>query len=193
MTLDNDLNKHPTPVQVYEIAVRHATLLRLLFTHPDFKYREPPTADVYKIGPGTNPGLFYVTDFVENTYVKNVIPLLPAGATRKCKALANTWAYADPEWVWEWTWDTESGVMRDHGDGDGDNGDNGNRVVEFPRMRDADEVREWVTDLVIRGVMTRKLVLEKETDEKARYMMAKMDAEGLDFGEDVRRLVAELD
>jgi hypothetical protein len=98
----------------YHIAVRHAALLRALYAHPGFHFLEPPTAEVHKFDEErTNPGIFFLTDFVQNTYVNYILPLLPPGVTRKCKELANPWAYADGNYVWEWTWDAATSSLKD--------------------------------------------------------------------------------
>ncbi|RYP41657.1 hypothetical protein DL767_000862 [Monosporascus sp. MG133] len=170
---------HPTPAQAYELAEKHAALLRQLYNHPQFKYLEPPTATIYKIDPNTEPALFWVADFVQNTYVNYIIPFLPAGASRKCKALANPWAHADPNYQWEWEWDAQAGILKDAS----------GKPVEFPRLPES-QAKEKVSDVVTRGFMTKKIVLENETDVKARLMIG---GKTFDFGEDIKNAVRNLD
>lgn len=173
MPLPEDLTQHPTPAQVYELAVDYAALLRALFYHPEFKFLEPPTAQISKIDPDkTNPALFWVTDFVQNTYVNNVIPFLPQGSTRKCREISNPWAYADPTYNWELTWDSEAGALKDAS----------GSSVSFPKLSQA-SVREKMEDLVGRGFMTRKLILDNQTDVKAQLLMG---GQSFEFGDEVK-------
>ncbi|KAK7747741.1 hypothetical protein SLS62_008885 [Diatrype stigma] len=178
MPLPNQIG-HPTPAQAFELAEKHATLLRHLFNHPQFKYLEPPTAQIYKVDPTTEPALRWVADFVQNTYVTCVIPFLPVGATRKCKALGNPWAYADASYPWEWEWDGQSGALKDAS----------GTVVEFPKLP-ARDAKDKVGDVVTRGFMTKKIVLENATDPKARLMIG---GKTFDFGEDIKEAVRNLD
>ncbi|KAI1329353.1 hypothetical protein F5Y16DRAFT_366618 [Xylariaceae sp. FL0255] len=174
----DNLETHPTPAQAYELAVNHAVLIRALRKHPEFKYQEPPTAYICKVDPSTSPGLYFVTDLVEKNYVEHCLPLLPAGATRKCKELSNPWAYADPNYQWEWTWDAEAGAMKDA---------SGN-VIEFPRLSPS-QVRENVTDMAGRGFIVKKIILENETDTKAQAFLG---GRKMDFGEEARAAAAKL-
>lgn len=173
MPLSNDLTQHPTPAQAFELATQYATLLRTLFLHPEFKYAQPPTAEFVKPDPTNHIGLFWVSDFVQNTYVEFVVPFLPAGATRKCKAIGNPWAYEDPAYAWEWTWDPATETLKD---GEGN-------VKEFPRLSAA-VAREKVTDVITRGMMVKKLVLENAQDVKAQILIG---GAPYDFGEDVHK------
>lgn len=178
MPLPEDLS-HPSPSQVMEFAVDYAELLRFLFNHPQFKYLEPPTAAICKIdGKNTPPPLIYASEFVEKTYIEYVIPWLPAGATRKCKALGNPWAFADPDYRWEWEWDAAAGSMKS---ADG-------AAVEFPRFSPA-EAKEKIGDLFFRGFMAKKAILENGTDPKAMLMMGGP----FDFGQEVRQACEKLD
>lgn len=178
MPLPNQI-EHPTPAQAIELAEKHATLLRHLFNHPGFKYLEPPTAQIYKIDPTTPPPLIWVAQFVENTYITYIIPFLPVGATRKCKALGNPWAYADANYQWEWEWDEQAGVLKDA---------SGN-TIEFPKLPE-NQAKEKIGDVITRGFMTKKIVLENATDPKARLIIG---GSTFDFGEDVRQAVRNLD
>ena len=112
-----------------EFATTYAELLKALYNHPQFQYLEPPTAVIFKIDTQRTPmPLIFASDFVQTTYIKYVLPWLPAGATRKCKVLANPWAFADPEYRWEWEWDAAAGTMRSV---------QGGAAVEFPRLPQA--------------------------------------------------------
>ncbi|KAG8166186.1 hypothetical protein KVR01_004738 [Diaporthe batatas] len=162
---------HPVPFQVMEYAVIYAELLRALYGHPQFKYLEPPTAAVCKIDESTPPPLFFATDFVAKTYINYIIPFLPPGATRKCKIIANPWAYADPDYQWEWEWDAASGTMKS---ADG-------ATVEFPRIPQ-EKVPEMLGDLVSRGYMA-KSILENGSDPRVTAMIGGP----FDFGEEVKR------
>ncbi|RWA04810.1 hypothetical protein EKO27_g10298 [Xylaria grammica] len=180
MPMPRSLSEHPTPAQAYELGVVYAAILRHVFTHPEFHYLEPPTAAISKIDHERTPrGLFFTADFIQNTYIKNVLPFLPAGATRKCKELGNAWAYADATYQWEWTWDAEAGAMKDA---------NGN-VVEFPRLS-ASQLTDNITDLTTRNFFAKKLILENETDLKAKIMLGNRT---IDFGEDARAAARKLD
>ncbi|KKY36670.1 hypothetical protein UCDDA912_g03342 [Diaporthe ampelina] len=170
---------HPSPSQVMEFAALYAELLRSVFNHPQFKYLEPPTATICKIDTDSTPApLLYASDFVQKTYIRNVIPWLPAGATRKCKILANPWAFADPDYRWEWEWDAATGSMKT---ADG-------AVVDFPRFSQAN-AKEMLGDLLFRGFMAKKAILENGTDPKATLMMGGP----FDFGQEVRQACEKLD
>ncbi|KAI1768373.1 hypothetical protein GGR53DRAFT_407941 [Hypoxylon sp. FL1150] len=170
--------KHPSPAEAFELAAKHAALLRALFLDPRYKYLQPPTAEFIKPDTDQTPrALFFIADFVQNTYINYVIPFLPTGATRKCKAVANPWAWNDPNYKWEWEWDAQTSTLKD---ADG-------RVKEFPKHPDEFGV-EKMGDVFSRGFMTRKIVLENGTDAKARLLLG---GESFDFGEEVARLVKE--
>ncbi|KAI0202970.1 hypothetical protein F4808DRAFT_48834 [Astrocystis sublimbata] len=173
------LNTHPTPAEAYEMGTTYAALLRHLYNHPEFHYLEPPNAVIYKIDPDrTPPGLFFTTDFVQNTYIKYSLPFLPEGASRKCKELGNPWAYADPNYPWEWTWDSEAAAMKDA---------SGN-VIEFPELSSA-RLHEIIPDLATRNYFKRKLVIENDTDPKAKALLS---GRTIDFGPDARAEVEKL-
>ncbi|KAI0015246.1 hypothetical protein F4780DRAFT_94209 [Xylariomycetidae sp. FL0641] len=179
MPLPEDFRVHPSPAQVYELAVQYATLLRRLYGHPDFCYLVPPNAGMAKLDEKNTPkGLLHVVGFVQNTYLHYVLPYLPAGASRKCKEVGNPWAYDDPNYQWEWTFDEGAGVMRDA---------RGN-AMEFPKLP-VDESREHMSDAFTRGLMTKKLILENGTDLKAQMLVG---GRPYDFGEDVRRATEAL-
>ncbi|KAI1640603.1 hypothetical protein F4809DRAFT_397989 [Biscogniauxia mediterranea] len=177
----SDASRHPTPAQVYASAVAHAALLRAIFNHPEFKYLEPPTALICKVDKaGTPPPLLWAADFVQDTYINYVVPLLPAGATRKCRDIANPWAYADPAARWEYTWDPA---------GDGALKDAAGNVVAFPRLPEAQAV-EKLGDTVGRDFLAKKLILENATDMKAQLLAG---GKPFDYGEEVRAAAAKLD
>lgn len=174
---------HPTPAQAFKLAANHAALLRHLFNHPEYKYLSPPDARIYKTDTdGTAPALLWVTDFVETTYVSCVIPFLPAGATRKCREIANPWAYADPAYEWEWVWDDETTTGGELRDREG-------KPVPFPRLGEA-EAKDKMGDLHMRSFMAQKLILENETDPKARLMIG---GKSFDFGQDAKDVVATVE
>ncbi|KAI3323730.1 hypothetical protein HD806DRAFT_72258 [Xylariaceae sp. AK1471] len=180
MSMPKMLAEHPTPAQVYELGVIYATILRHVFTHPEFHYQEPPTAVISKPDLERTPkGLFFTADFLQNTYINNVLPYLPQGATRKCKELANPWAYADASYQWEWTWDAEAGAMKDR---------NGN-VVEFPRLSKS-QVEGNAVDLGTRNFFAKKLISENGSDDKAKALLG---GRTIDFGEGARAAVEKLD
>ncbi|KAI1505711.1 hypothetical protein F5X99DRAFT_367423 [Biscogniauxia marginata] len=177
---DNDRFTHPSPAKAYEMAVNHAALLRAIFLHPEFKYLEPPTAAICRMDTEhTPPPLLWVSDFVQNTYVNQVVPFLPAGATRKCKDVANPWAYYDPAYQWEWYWDSAAAALKDA---------QGN-IIQFPRLPEGEAI-EKVSDAFGRGFMAKKLILENGTDDKARLMIG---GRVFDFGEEARAAVAKLE
>ncbi|KAI2625511.1 hypothetical protein GGS21DRAFT_305369 [Xylaria nigripes] len=180
MPMPEGLQEHPTPAQVYEVGVNFATLLRHLFTHPQFYFQEPPTATIAKLDPERTPkALFFVTDFIQNTYVSNVLPLLPPGITRRCKALANPWAYADSNYQWEWVWDAEAGAMKDVA----------GKVIEFPQLS-SPALKDNLTDLFTRNLLAKKLITGSSSDPKARALLG---GQAFDFGDDVRTAAEKLD
>ncbi|KAI0599202.1 hypothetical protein F4775DRAFT_591651 [Biscogniauxia sp. FL1348] len=176
----SDAIKHPTPAQAYASAVAHAALVRAVFNHPEFKYLEPPTAMICKLDTARTPRpLLWVADFVQTTYVNCVVPFLPAGATRKCRDIANPWAHADPDARWEYAWDAAAAALKDAQ----------GHPVAFPRLPEPEAV-EKISDTVGRDFMAKKLILENGTDMKARLMLG---GETFDFGEEVRAAAAKLD
>ncbi|KAK8125360.1 uncharacterized protein PG998_001119 [Apiospora kogelbergensis] len=175
---------HPTPAEAYELACNYAALLRALYTNPQFRFQETPTPEIAKVSKETHMGLFFVTDFVENTYVKHVLPYLPAGASRHCRALANPWAYADPSYVWTWEWDPESQTMWDKKGSDAEE----EEEVPFPTFPESD-AREMVSDIWTRGFMAQKIIVENETDPKARALAG---GQPFDFGPEARELVKKV-
>ncbi|KAI1453734.1 hypothetical protein F4805DRAFT_358038 [Annulohypoxylon moriforme] len=176
--MQGDKLQHPSPAEAFKQATAHATLLRSLFLHPKFKYAQPPTADFIKPNMQETPAaLFFVADFVQTTYIDYVIPFLPAGATRKCKDVANPWAWSDPKYVWEWEWDEATATLKDK---------EGN-VKEFPRLPEKQAV-EKVGDTLSRGFMARKVILENSTDMKAQLLAG---GEKFDFGEEVEKAVKD--
>lgn len=76
-------------------------------------------------------------------------------------------------------WDEQAGALKDA---------SGN-VVEF-RTLPEDQAKEKISDMITRGFMTKKIVLENETDPKARLIIG---GSTFDFGEDVRQAVRNLD
>jgi hypothetical protein len=171
---------HPTPPQVFTVARNHATLLRHLFNHPHFHYVSPPTATIYRPdAKKTPPALLMVSDFVQTSYINHVVPLLPAGATRKCKDIANPWAWADPEYKWDLEWDEAAGELRDRE----------GKAVAFPFLGE-EEGKEMLSDMYLRAFMAQKLILENATDEKATLMVG---GAPFDFGEDAKEVVKGLD
>ncbi|KAI1740589.1 hypothetical protein F4680DRAFT_92568 [Xylaria scruposa] len=179
MPMPENFSEHPAPAQAFELGVTYASILRHIYNHSDFHYQEPPTALVSKVDLERTPkGLFFTADFIQNTYVNYVLPYLPEGASRKCKELGNPWAFADPNYQWEWTWDAQAGAMKDA---------NGN-VVEFPKLPKSRQ-KQIAADLVGRNFFAKKLVLENETDLKARMLLG---GQTIDFGPDARAATEKL-
>jgi hypothetical protein len=178
MPLPDQLTDHPTPAQVMAIATSYSDLLKSLFLHPQFKYAQPPTAEFVKPAPDTHAGLYFIADFVQNTYMEHVLPLLPPGATRKCDKIGNPWARDDASYNWTWTWDEAEGVLRDET----------GSAVAFPTLS-AEQLKENLGDLVGRGMMAKKIVLENETNAKARLLMG---GEGFEFGEEAKAAVRKI-
>lgn len=160
------------------MASTYATLLRTLYLHTEFKYAQPPTAEFVKPSADTPSGLFWTADFAQNTYIKWIIPFLPANATRKCKEIANPWAWQDPNYQWEWSWDAETGTLKDA------NGES----IAFPQLPISDS-REKLDDLVGRGFMTKKLVLENGSDPKAQALLG---GQSFDFGEEAKKAAEQI-
>ncbi|KAI1378063.1 hypothetical protein F4677DRAFT_414339 [Hypoxylon crocopeplum] len=176
--MQGDQIRHPTPAEAFELAAKHSALLRAIFLDPRFKYLQPPTADFIKPDTDQTPmAMLFVADFIQQTYIEYVIPFLPAGATRKCKAIANPWAWSDPDYKWEWEWDAQTSTLKD---ADGN-------VMQFPKLPDSNAIKK-MGDVLGRGFMTRKVVLENGTDPKARLLSG---GEAFDFGGEVERIVKE--
>ncbi|OTA98178.1 hypothetical protein M426DRAFT_326194 [Hypoxylon sp. CI-4A] len=174
---DNEI-RAPTPSEAYKQAKNHAALLRALFLDGRFKYAQPPTAEFVKPDLKQTPmALYFAADFVQTTYIEYVVPFLPAGATRKCKDLANPWAWSDPNHKWEWTWDADKNALVDEQGG----------AHEFPTLREKDAVGK-VADLVGRAFMTRKVILDNATDPKATLLVG---GKTLDFGKEIEELTKE--
>ncbi|KAI0161478.1 hypothetical protein GGR57DRAFT_359628 [Xylariaceae sp. FL1272] len=172
--------EHPDPARAYELGIKHATLLRHLWTHPQFFFQEPPTPEICKVDFNrTSRGVYFITEFVENTYVKYVMPFLPQGATRKCKELGNPWAYKDPDYKWEWSWDASTSTLKDA---------DGNQIA-FPRLSD-DDGREGAADIFTRGFMIKKIILENDSDPKATALLG---GQSIDFGEEAKAVARSLD
>ncbi|KAH6659185.1 hypothetical protein BKA67DRAFT_543801 [Truncatella angustata] len=180
MPADNEAFTHPTPRQAFDLARKHAELLRHLFNHPQYVYSSPPTAARYPTDTSRTPvALLMVTDFVQTTYVEHVLPFLPPGASRRVREVGNPWAYADAGHVWEWEWDEEKGEIRDKRDG---------AVQEFPSLGDA-KGTEMRGDVWSRAFMAGKCICENGTDPKAKLMIG---GQSFDFGEDARRIITSL-
>ncbi|KAI1643643.1 uncharacterized protein F4817DRAFT_348930 [Daldinia loculata] len=176
--MPGDEIKHPTPAEAFKLAADHAALLRGLFLDPRYKYLQDPTPTFIKPNLDETPaGLYFVSDFVQRTYVEYVVPFLPAGATRKCKAIANPWAWNDPTYPWEWEWDEQTSTLKDK---------DGN-VIDFPKLPEAEAVNK-MGDVLGRGFMARKIILENRTDIKARLMVG---GQPFDFGKEVEDIVKE--
>ncbi|KAI1874966.1 hypothetical protein JX265_003650 [Neoarthrinium moseri] len=169
-----------TPRQAFALARSHAELLRQLFNHPEFKYTEPPTSVRYPVDVDrTPPALLMVSDFVQTTYVEHVLPLLPAGTSRKCKDVGNPWAFADPNYSWEWTWDESAGELRDAQ----------GAKIDFPVLPKARAI-ELRGDVYSRSFMAHKCICENDSDVKARMMIG---GQSFDFGEEARRIIKSLE
>ncbi|KAH7324771.1 hypothetical protein B0I35DRAFT_475989 [Stachybotrys elegans] len=156
----------------YQLAVRHAALLRALYAHPRIQFLEPPTPEIHKFDKDrTNPGVFFLADFVQNTYVKYILPLLPPGASRKCKELGNPWAYADASFPWEWTWDADTSTFKDS---------QGN-AVPFPAVPQSER-----TSLTV-DIRTRTMTVEMLIGDRAIPLQQQMmGLGGVDLGDDVK-------
>ncbi|KAK8114391.1 hypothetical protein PG999_006460 [Apiospora kogelbergensis] len=162
---------HPTPAEAYELACNYAALLRALYTNPQFRFQETPTPEIAKVSKETHMGLFFVTDFVENTYVKHVLPYLPAGG------LSTLPRPRQP-------WDPESQTMWDKKGSDAEE----EEEVPFPTFPESD-AREMVSDIWTRGFMAQKIIVENETDPKARALAG---GQPFDFGPEARELVKKV-
>ncbi|KAK8056011.1 hypothetical protein PG993_001238 [Apiospora rasikravindrae] len=176
---------HPTPAEAFELGSNYAALLRALYGNPAYRFDGTPTAEMMKPAADTHPGLFFVTDFAEKTYIKHVLPFLPQGATRRCKALANPWAYADPSYTFTWEYDPESQTMWDKKGGDDDENE---EEVPFPKLPEA-KAKEMISDAWTRGFMAQKIILENATDPKARALAG---GEAFDFGPEAREIVRKV-
>lgn len=161
-----------------ELATTYATLLHAIFYHPLYKYDQPPTADFVKPSADTPVALIWTADFTQSTYIERIIPFLPAGATRKCRDIGNPWAQADPSYAWTWTWDAASETLKDER----------GEAVKFPTLPKR-EVFEKMSDVITRGMMTKKLVLENRTDTKAQLLLG---GAAFDFGEEARKVAAHI-
>lgn len=170
---------HPGPRDVFNLARKYAELLRAIYTHPEFKYFETPTAAWQPIDTKNTPTpLLMVSNSVQTTYIEYIIPFLPAGATRKTREISNPWAYADPAYEWEWEWDEERGELRSKADG---------QAQPFPDLGAAGTEKRG--DVVLRSMIACKCICENATDPKAKLIIG---GESFDFGEDANRLATEL-
>ncbi|CAH0053810.1 unnamed protein product [Clonostachys solani] len=168
-----------TTCQVYELAVDYAALLRALFGDPGFKFLQKPTAEVSAIDTeNTHMGLFWVTDFVQTTYIDNILPFLPSHASRKTKELGNPWAYGDSSYQWELTWDAEAGALKDK---------NGNSAT-FPTVAQA-EVKSKMENLVSRGFMIKKLVFDNGSDFMAKMAMG---GQTYNFSDEAKAIITKI-
>jgi hypothetical protein len=171
---------HPTPREAFELARAHADLLRALFNHPAFVYMSPPTPQRYPVDAARTPAaLLLVSEFVQTTFVEHVLPFLPTGATRRCRTLANPWAYADPDYKWDWVWDDAAGELCAEADG---------AVQLFPDLGARAGARAR-SDIWTRGFLASKAICDNATDPKARMICGGQE---FDFGEDARRLIGEV-
>ncbi|VUC36341.1 unnamed protein product [Clonostachys rosea] len=174
-----DPSQHPTPAQVYELAVDYAALLRALYADPGFKFLQQPTAEVSAIDTeNTHMGLFWTTDFVQTTYIDNILPFLPQHATRKTKQLGNPWAYGDSSYQWDLTWDAEASALKDR---------DGNSAT-FPTLSQA-EVKEKLDNLVSRGSMIKKLIFDNESDFMAKMAMG---GQTYKFNDEVKAIITKI-
>ena len=89
------------------------------------------------------------------------------------------WAYADPNYQWEWEWDAESGAFKD----------TAGNLIKLPKMPTG-RATSLAKDIISRGFMTKKIILENETDAKVRMMFG---GEAFDFGENVKQVAGNLD
>jgi hypothetical protein len=170
---------HPTPKQAFDIARKHAELLRHLFNHPQYVYSSPPTAIRYPTDTEKTPvALLLVSDFVQTTYIQHVLPFLPPGVSRKTKEVANPWAYADETYEWEWEWDEAKGELRNKEDG---------KLQKFPDL--GAEGVEKRGDIWTRSFLAGKCICENATDAKARLMIG---GQSFDFGEEARSIIKSL-
>jgi len=83
----------PSPQERFDLAEKHAALLRALLSHPAIAVDANGAADRAK----THPTLFNVTDFEVSTYTKFLLPLLPPDAPKHCAALATPLTGWGPE------------------------------------------------------------------------------------------------
>ncbi|OAA57399.1 hypothetical protein SPI_07058 [Niveomyces insectorum RCEF 264] len=178
----NDEIKPPSPAEAFKLASNYAALLRALCLHPQYYMLEGKTATAQFVpvdAQRTPLPLLYGSQFAQDTYIKYVIPFLPQGATRKCKDIANPWAWSDPNYAWEWEWDAAAGVLKD----------TAGNAIEFPKLRKA-EAMEKLTDILSRGFMIKKIILENETDPRARMMLG---GASFDFDEEAKNAARNLD
>lgn len=86
----------PSPSDIYDLALKHAKLLRACMTHPTIQ-RSRNADGTMVINPASiHRTLQNVTDFALKTYLDYIIPLLPPNATKINRQLANAMAYEDP-------------------------------------------------------------------------------------------------
>ena len=122
----------PTPQERFEMASRHATLLRALFAHPRMQFTAAGLPARSQI-PDT---LYWVTDFEVNTFRNYLLPILPPDADRNAKALA---VFSRPNDVKE-----NASLMSDD---------------MYPRMNIGGFYEKW-TDSIGRGVLISSIILE---------------------------------
>jgi hypothetical protein len=149
----NALNQ-PTPSDVFTVSSHIAALLRALLLHPSTTF----VGDMMTDPTTTPPTLYNVTDFVQRTYITYLLPLLPPNATKKCKALANPWAYEDLDWTKE----TDGEAMA---------------PGKYPRIQGNAKLEEQWRDANGRSVMIGMII----NDPKKQAMFGG----SFDFGKDV--------
>ncbi|KAI1483645.1 hypothetical protein F4774DRAFT_405652 [Daldinia eschscholtzii] len=138
--MPGDRIKHPSPAEAFELAANHAALLRGLFLDPRYKYAQDPTPTFIKPNlDETPPGLYFVSDFIQNTY------------------------------------DEQTSTLKDK---------DGN-AIEFPKIPEREAVKK-MGDVITRGFMARKIILDNRTDLKARLMVG---GQPFDFGKEVEEAV----
>jgi len=123
--------KPPSPQERFDLAAKHATLLRALVSHPGLILKpsgEPDKANIH-------PTLFNVTDFEMSTYRKYLIPLLPPHATENSPALATQAGLEPSENL-----DMLAGSL-------------------YPNMKGAGFINNW-HDALTRGIMIASIILE---------------------------------
>ncbi|KAK8088807.1 hypothetical protein PG997_003768 [Apiospora hydei] len=172
---------HPTPAEAFELGSNYAALLRALYGNPAYCFdgRDDEARRRHAPGPVLRHRLRR-----EDVHQARA-PLPAPGATRRCRALANPWAYADPSYAFTWEYDPESQTMWYKKGGDDDENE---EEVPFPKLPEK-QAREMISDAWTRGFMAQKIILENATDPKARALAG---GEVFDFGPEAREIVRKV-
>ncbi|EXJ94055.1 hypothetical protein A1O1_02448 [Capronia coronata CBS 617.96] len=123
----------PPPQERFDLAKKHAALLRAVLSHPTMTYKSNGAPDKANI----HPTLFNVTDFQMSTYTKYLLPLLPPNAADNCRELS---------------FQPKNSTITENVDLLAEN--------LYPRMQQGELMEKW-TDAITRGMMLSLIILDR--------------------------------